>query len=60
LSDKLLLPWFDILPIGFKSNIVDRIMIEHKLRWSGLGCCMNSGSHGESNCREDPIPGSVC
>ena len=59
LTDKLLLPVFNVLPVGFEANVVDRIAIEHKLRRRGSSGSMYSGSHREANCGEDPIPGSV-
>jgi len=35
LTDKLLLSVFNVLPVGFEANVVNRIAIEHKLRRRG-------------------------
>jgi hypothetical protein len=41
---------FDELPVGFESDILDCITIEHQLGRRGFGSCMNSGSHCKANC----------
>jgi hypothetical protein len=51
LTDEFLFPFLNTLPVGLEGqpDILNRIAIEYKLSWSGLGSCMYGGLHSEAN-----------